>query len=119
MTRRFPASWCCAWTAAFFATAQALEDRIRELSDAEGSIRAVVLDFEAVPFIDSQGAEQLSQIQQLVSGQGATLRLGRVKPHVMAVLERDAVIDRIGADHVHGNIHRAVEAELAADRLRV
>jgi hypothetical protein len=23
------------------------------------------------------------------------------------------VIDRIGADHVHGNIHRAVEAERA------
>jgi anti-anti-sigma regulatory factor len=78
----------------------------------------VVLDFEAIPYIDSQGSEQLSQIQQLVSCQGATLRLGRVKPRVMAMLERDGVIDRIGADHVHGNIHRALEAELAAERLR-
>jgi anti-anti-sigma factor len=102
----------------FFATAQALDDRVRELSDADGPIRAVVLDFEAIPYIDSQGSEQLSQIQQLVSCQGATLRLGRVKPRVMAMLERDGVIDRIGADHVHGNIHRALEAELAAERLR-
>jgi len=101
----------------FFATAQALDDRIRALIDGAGALRGVVLDFEAVPFVDSQGAEQLSQIHELVSGRGATLRLGRVKPQVMSVLRRDGVIDRIGADHVHGNIHRAVEAQLAADDL--
>ena len=101
----------------FFATAQALDDRIRALIDGAGVLRAVVLDFEAVPFVDSQGAEQLSRIQELVSGRGATLRLGRVKPQVMSVLQRDGVIDRIGADHVHGNIHRAVEAQLAYDDL--
>src|SRR6478735_3923608 len=50
--------------------------------------------------------------QELVSGRGATLRLGRVKPQVMAVLERDGIVDRIGAAHIHGNIHRAVEAQL-------
>ena len=99
----------------FFATAQALDDRIRALVDGAGPLRGVVLDFEAVPFVDSQGAEQLSRIQELVSGRGATLRLGRVKRQVMSVLQRDGVIDRIGADHVHGNIHRAVEAQLAAD----
>jgi SulP family sulfate permease len=99
----------------FFATAQALEDRIRALTDGDpDALRGVVLDFEAAPFIDSQGAEQLGGIHELVTGHGATLRLGRVKPQVMAVLERDGVIDRIGADHVHGNIHRAVEAQLAA-----
>jgi high affinity sulfate transporter 1 len=101
----------------FFATAQALDDRIRALIDGAGALRGVVLDFEAVPFVDSQGAEQLSQIHELVSGRSATLRLGRVKPQVMSVLRRDGVIDRIGADHVHGNIHRAVEAQLAADDL--
>jgi hypothetical protein len=30
------------------------------------------------------------------------------------VLEADGVIDLIGADHIHGNIDRAVEAQLAA-----
>jgi hypothetical protein len=39
-----------------------------------------------------------------------------VKPPVLAVLQRDGVIDRIGADHVHGNVHRAVEAQRAAGR---
>ena len=40
-----------------------------------------------------------------------TLRLARVKPQVLAVLQRDGFVDRIGADHIHGNVHRAVEAE--------
>ena len=73
----------------------------------------VVLDLEAVAFIDSQGSEQLSQIHELVETSGVTLRLARVKPPVLAVLQRDGVIDRIGADHVHGNVHRAVEAQRA------
>jgi sulfate permease, SulP family len=97
----------------FFATSQALDDRIRALTDYDhSSLRAVILDLEAVAFIDSQGAEQLAQIHELVGAQGATLRMARVKPRVMAVLERDGVIDRIGADHIHGNVHRAVEAQL-------
>ena len=37
-------------------------------------------------------------------------RLARVKPQVLAVLEADGVVDLIGADHIHGNVHRAVEA---------
>ena len=100
----------------FFATSQALDDRIRALTDGDpDSLRAVVLDLEAVSFIDSQGAEQLSQIHELVDAKGATLRITRVKPHVLAVLQRDGVIDLIGADHLHGNVHRAVEAQLADD----
>ena len=31
------------------------------------------------------------------------------------MLEADGVVDRIGADHIHGNVHRAVEAQLAED----
>jgi sulfate permease, SulP family len=35
-----------------------------------------------------------------------------VKPDVPAVLQAEGFLDRIGADHVHGNVHRAVEAQL-------
>ena len=100
----------------FFATAQALDDRIRALAEqGPDPLRGLVLDLEAVSFIDSQGAGQLSEIHELVGEQGATLRLARVKPAVLAVLQRDGLVERIGADHVHGNIHRAVEAQLAGD----
>jgi high affinity sulfate transporter 1 len=95
----------------FFATAEALEDRIRALTD--GRQNSLVLDLEGVNFIDSQGAAKLTEVHQLLVAEGATLRLARVKPPVLAVLRADGFVDRIGSDHLHGNVHRAVEAELS------
>ena len=101
----------------FFATAEALEDRVRELAEDDADRRALVLDLEGVNFIDSQGAAKLTEIHELTEADGVTLRLARVKPQVLAVLEADGIVDRIGADRIHGNVHRAVEAQLAdADR---
>jgi sulfate permease, SulP family len=96
----------------FFATAEALEERVRELA-RDGHHRALVLDLEGVNFIDSQGTTKVTEIYELTQSDGVTLRLARVKPQVLAVLEADGIIDRIGADHIHGNVHRAVEAQLA------
>jgi high affinity sulfate transporter 1 len=98
----------------FFATAEALEERVRELA-GDGD-HALVLDLEGVNFVDSQGAAKVAEIHSLSEADGVTLRLARVKPHVLAVLRADGVVDRVGADHIHGNVHRAVEAQLADDR---
>src|SRR4051794_23351324 len=100
----------------FFATAEALEDRIREL--AENGRRALVLDLEGVNFVDSQGAAKLSEIHDLTGADGVTLRLARVKPQVLSVLRADGLVDRIGADHIHGGIHGAVDAQLADGAVR-
>lgn len=97
----------------FFATSQALEDRVRSLVDAAPApLRGLVLDFEGVNFIDSQGAEQVAAILELVESDGATLRLAHVKPNVLAVLRADGFLDRLGEDHIHGNVQRAVKAQL-------
>jgi anti-anti-sigma factor len=90
----------------FFATSQALEDRVRALAP-----EALILDLEGVNFIDSQGAEQLAAILELLQSSGATLRLASVKPGVLAVLRADGFVDRLGADRIHGNADRAVEAQ--------
>ena len=102
----------------FFATAEALEDRIRALAEDGDRRRALVLDLEGVNFVDSQGAAKVSEIHQLTEADGVTLRLARLKPQVLAVLQADGVIDRIGADHIHGNVHRAVEAQIASAGLQ-
>ena len=78
----------------FFATSQALEDRVRELL-ADGAVGAVVLDLESVNYIDSQGAAQLAAILDLVEAAGATLRLDRVKPRVREVLRADGFAERV------------------------
>jgi SulP family sulfate permease len=103
----------------FFATAEALEDRVRALVDAGDQPHALVLDLEGVNFIDSQGAAKLAELHGLGAADGITLRLARLKPHVRTVLEADGILGLIGADHIHGNVQRAVRAQLADDdRLR-
>jgi SulP family sulfate permease len=98
----------------FFATAEALEDRVRALAeDAGAAHRALVLDLEGVNFIDSQGAAKIAEVHELSAAGGVTLRLAGAKPQVLIVLRADGVVDRVGADHLHGNVHRAVEAQLA------
>ncbi len=100
----------------FFATAEALEERIRELEDAaDPPLRALVLDLEGVNFVDSQGAAKLTEIEEFLHLDGISLRLARVKPKVRTVLESQGFIDKIGTDHLHGNVDRAVAAQLAEE----
>jgi anti-anti-sigma factor len=95
----------------FFATSDALEDRIRDVALSTEGVTAVVLDCEGIDFIDSQGAAKLSELVELAANAGIDLRLARVKPAVSEVLRRDGVLDRIGAGKIHGNIYRAVQAQ--------
>jgi anti-anti-sigma factor len=97
----------------FFATADALEDRVREVALSMPGITGVVLDCEGVDFIDSQGSAKIVEILELTKQAGMILRLARLKPAVREVLTRDGILDRIGEDRTHGNIEQAVEAQIA------
>ena len=95
----------------FFATAEALDERIREIISTDPPLTALVIDLEGVAFVDSQGAAKLTELVDLTEAEGVTLRLARIKPQIIAVLKAQGILDRIGADHLHGNVHRAVEAQ--------
>ncbi|MDQ0375082.1 SulP family inorganic anion transporter [Cellulomonas humilata] len=97
----------------FFATADALEDRVREVSESNPGLSAIVIDCGAITIVDAQGAATLHEILALAEDHGVTVRLARVKPSVRATLARDGVVDRLGADRLHGSVHRAVEAHRA------
>jgi SulP family sulfate permease len=97
----------------FFATADALEDRIRKIIHSSSELTALVLDCEGINFVDSQGSAKMAEIAQLVEESELTLRLARLKPAVAATLERDEVLERIPTEHIHGNVDRAVQAHLA------
>jgi anti-anti-sigma factor len=97
----------------FFATADALEDRLREAIHSTPDLTGIVLDCAGINFVDSQGAAKMADIVDLANEAGVNLRLARLKPAVRAILARDGAIERIGEDKIHGNIFRAVEAEQA------
>ena len=81
----------------FFATADALEDRVREVSEANPGLSAIVIDCGAITIVDAQGAATLHEILALAQDHDLTVRLARVKPSVRATLARDGVVDRLGA----------------------
>lgn len=98
----------------FFATSDALEDRIREIVHSTPDLTGVVLDCAGINFIDSQGSAKMNDIVTLARDSGVTLRLARLKKSVRAMLERDGVLERIGAGNIHGNVDRAVRAQVDA-----
>ena len=98
----------------FFATSDALEDRVRELIHSTPDVTGMVLDCEGIDYIDSQGSAKLGEIVSLTEQSGITLRLARVKPAVSTTLGKDGILDLIGTDKIHGNVHRAVSAQLEA-----
>ena len=102
----------------FFATAGALDERIRAILGSQPRLHSLVLDLEGVNFVDSQGAAKMKELFELTEATGVELRLARLKPDVSDVLAADGLIDLIGRDRIHGNVHRAVEAAQAADARR-
>jgi high affinity sulfate transporter 1 len=82
----------------FFATAEALEERVREL--IQDDTTTLVLNLEGVNFVDSQGSAKLGEIHDLTDSDGVALRFVGVKPQVMNVLRADGIVDLIGPDHI-------------------
>ena len=85
---------------------------MREVAQSTPGVTAVVLDCEGIDFIDSQGSAKMSEMVELAEHARVTLRLAGVKPAVSEVLWRDGVLDRIGPERIHGNVDRAVQAQL-------
>ena len=97
----------------FFASADALEDRLRELAlKADPPLHTIVIDFEGINFIDSQGSGKMTELVELATNYDIELRLTRVKPEVKKVLRRDGVIDSLGESQIYGNVYEA-----AADQI--
>ncbi|HEY7008295.1 MAG TPA: SulP family inorganic anion transporter [Jatrophihabitantaceae bacterium] len=97
----------------YFATADALEDRIRGIVASAPELDGIVLDCGGIDFIDSQGSAKIGEVLRFAGEAGIVVRLARVKPAVSSVLKRDGVLDRLGAGRTHGNVYRAVAAQLA------
>ena len=98
----------------FFATADALEDRVREVALSTPDVRGIVLDFVAVDFIDSQGSAKMHEILSLTEQADITLRLARAKPSIRDVLRRDGVLERLGDDGSYLSVAQAVEAHVSS-----
>ena len=96
----------------FFATSDALDERVREVIGTAPNVSCIVLDCSAISFVDSQGVAELSELVTLTEEEGVILRLARLKAAVRATLVRGGVIPRIPASRIHVSVDDAVQAEL-------
>jgi SulP family sulfate permease len=100
----------------FFATADALHERVRALLEGDGPpVHALVLDLGGVDFLDSQGSAKLAELATAGGRLGVALRLAHAKPAVLRVLAADGVLEQLGPGRVHAGLNEAVDAQLAAD----
>ena len=92
-----------------FANADVILDRIRGRIDASSSpCRAVIVDFEAVYEIDTQGADALQALAEPLESQGVKVVLARVHQAVLDYLARDGSLSKLGGDATFGSIEQAV-----------
>jgi SulP family sulfate permease len=97
-----------------FVNADALGDRLRDIRvHADPPLNSIILSMEGVNFIDTEGADTLMKIALAGKDQNIDLHLARVKPQVLEVLQRDGVVDLIGAEHIHDDIAAAVELHMS------
>ena len=114
-TRRSRASRSCASTAVC-SSPRPRRSRSGSASSPRGHAARLVLDLEGVNFVDSQGAAKLAEIHELTQADGVDAPAGAHEAAGARVLEADGIIDLIGADHIHGNVFRAVEAQRVRSR---
>jgi hypothetical protein len=59
------------------------------------------------------GAARIGRVRSRCTGGCRTLRLARAKAPVLEVLGSDGILELIGSGHIHGNVDRAIEAQIA------
>ena len=93
----------------YFATANALRNKVREVTtDAVPSVTTVLIDMEAINYLDLEGSDMLNEITKDMRGVGVEIHLARIKHEVLEMIVKDGVDQTIGRDHIHNKIVDAV-----------
>ena len=101
----------------FFATANSLRMRIRELTrDVEPPVKAVILDMESTNIIDLEGSDELREIGKELEELKILFYLARVKVTIKGILEKDGVLDIIPDERFFTSVASAVEAVSLAEK---
>ena len=81
---------------------------------AEGELpHTMVIDFEEIIFVDSTGAEALTDFLNYAQRYGVDLALARVHSGAHELLKTAGVMEEIGEQHIYDTIREAVQAAIS------
>jgi high affinity sulfate transporter 1 len=96
----------------FFADANRFRDRIKELlAQRPDTVRAVIIDADAISQSDTDGADIIVQLAQELSVDDVSLVLARVHASIRDLWERAGALDVVGTDRVFNTVEEAVLSE--------
>jgi high affinity sulfate transporter 1 len=94
-----------------FANAESVIDDIRgRLAACEPAVRTLVLDFEAVYEIDTEGADLLVRLRNELDTRSVAVVLARANEEVLDYLHRIGCLDELGPGSIFPGVAEAVEA---------
>ena len=93
----------------FFANASYFRDRIRELvAVADPPTQAVLVDAEAIQYIDTTAVTALEELQEELADSGVELLMARVHGRVRDMLRRSGLEERFGASRIYPSVRAGV-----------
>jgi SulP family sulfate permease len=94
-----------------FANAEVFtDDVLAAVATAEPAPRTVILDFAAVPDVDSTGDLALAELRGILDSGGVRLLLARATGSVRGMMRSDGVVDALGPESVFPTVRDAVAA---------
>jgi len=100
----------------FFANARYFKGRVREaIRAAQGPVRRLVLDAEAITHTDATGLEALADVVKDLRRDEITLVVARLRTRMEEQFEDAGVMDAIGRGHLYPTVRAAVEASETPD----
>ncbi|HEY7058691.1 MAG TPA: SulP family inorganic anion transporter [Vicinamibacterales bacterium] len=95
-----------------FFNADYFKERVRKVIAAADSPRWLLLDAEAMSYVDTTGAAILEEVRETLAAHGTAMAVSRARPPVRTILKRTGFEDRIGADRFYPTVRTAVDAIL-------
>ncbi|MBE9610321.1 SulP family inorganic anion transporter [Chitinilyticum piscinae] len=92
-----------------FANSTFFFDRIAQLVADDGDTRWVLIDAQAITFLDVTAAEQLLALNRMLEEAGIDLKFARCNRPLREALDRYGVTAAIGADSFYAHVHDAIE----------
>ena len=97
----------------FFANANRIRNRLRELTSQSDLTRAVLMNLEASPGNRRNATlEMLEQLRSVLHESGIELYLARVPDRVHDLFDRSGFIERVGSNRIFPGVDSAVKAFL-------